>query len=125
MVMSLDQWFPTGGLRSQSGLWRSGCRVTNNSLNSLLKAQIFRNAHINILCYISKTETQTDFCEVHVISIIIPIWLANQSGTTRHISYCITAKSHIIQMGTWNTTQALPRSHTYLYLATFIVNISH
>jgi len=38
------------------------------------KSQIFRTAHINILCYISKTETQIDFCEVHLVTIIIPVW---------------------------------------------------
>ena len=26
-----------------------------------------------MFCYISKTETRTDLCEVHIISIIIPI----------------------------------------------------
>jgi len=39
----------------------------------LLKSQIFRTVFINILCYVSKTGLQTDFCEVHVISIIL-IW---------------------------------------------------
>ena len=38
------------------------------------KSQIFRTAHINILYYISKSETQTDFCEVHIVTIIIPVW---------------------------------------------------
>ena len=38
------------------------------------KSQIFRTAHINLLCYISKCETQTDFCEVHIVTIIIPVW---------------------------------------------------
>ena len=29
---------------------------------------------ISTFCYINKTETRTDLCEVHIISIIIPIW---------------------------------------------------
>jgi len=29
---------------------------------------------MNILFYISKTETRTDICEIHIISITIPIW---------------------------------------------------
>ena len=45
---ALNQWFPTGGLRS------CGHGVMNNSLNSLLKSQIFGTAHISIFCYISK-----------------------------------------------------------------------
>jgi len=34
----------------------------------------FLELHISTFCYISKTETRTDICEVHIISIIIPIW---------------------------------------------------
>jgi len=69
VLISLDvrQWFPTGGSR------RSDCGVMNSSLESLLKSQFFRTAHTNILCYISKIETRTDFCEVRIISILIPI----------------------------------------------------
>jgi len=40
----LDQWFPTGGSR------RSGCGAANSNLNSLLKSQIYKTAHIHILC---------------------------------------------------------------------------
>jgi len=46
---------------------RRGSGVENNSLKSLLKALIFGTAHINIVCYISKTETRMYFCGVHVI----------------------------------------------------------
>ena len=48
---------------------RGEVAVGNNSLKSLLKARIFRTAHINIVCYISKTKTRIDFCEVHVVSV--------------------------------------------------------
>jgi len=72
--MTLQQWFPTGGSRPQSGSRRSFCGVANSSLNSLLKSRIFRSSYINILCSIIKTETRTDLREVHIISIIIPIW---------------------------------------------------
>jgi len=34
----------------------------------------FLELPISTFCYISKTETRTDLCEVHIISIIIPIW---------------------------------------------------
>jgi len=34
----------------------------------------FLELRISTLCYISKTKTRTDLCEVHIISIIIPIW---------------------------------------------------
>ena len=49
--------------------------VTNSSLSSLLKVWIFRTAHtsLNIVRCISKTEAQIYFCEVHIISVIIPI----------------------------------------------------
>jgi len=69
----LMQWFPTGGSQPQSGSRRSFCGVANSSLNSLLKSRIFE-LRISTSCYISKTETRTDLCEVHIISIIIPIW---------------------------------------------------
>jgi len=72
-VFCLIQQFPTGGSQPQSGLWRSGCGLADSSLNSLLKSQIFRTLYMNILFYISKTETRTDICEIHIISITIPI----------------------------------------------------
>jgi len=59
----LAQWFPTGGSQPQSG-----------RCNSLLKSEFFVAAHIDSVCYISKTETLSDLCEVHITSIIIPIW---------------------------------------------------
>jgi len=34
----------------------------------------FLELRISTFCYISKTETRTDLCEVHIISVIIRIW---------------------------------------------------
>jgi len=34
----------------------------------------FLELRISTSCYISKTETRTDLCEVQIISVIIPIW---------------------------------------------------
>ena len=56
------------------------------------------------------------------------VGVANQSETKSHIPYCVTAKRHIMHMGTWahmNITPSLPHSHTYFCLARFIVNITH
>ena len=47
-------------------------------LQQFAKSEIFRTAHINILCYISKSQTQTDFCEVHIVTILIPVWFLLQ-----------------------------------------------
>ena len=69
--ISLHQWFPTGRSLPQSVSHRTFCTVANSNLNSLLNSQIFRNPHINSLCYINKTKTRTDFCEVHIIYVII------------------------------------------------------
>jgi len=52
--------------------------------------------------------------------------VANQSDTKSHISYCITAKNHIIHMmGTHERNPSLPHSHTYFCLARFVVNITN
>jgi len=67
-LIGLKQWFPTGGS------WRSGCVVVNSSHNSFLKVQIFKTAHVNIVCYISKSETRIHICEVNIIFVIISIW---------------------------------------------------
>ena len=48
----------------------------------------------------------------------------NQSETKNFISYCVTAKSHIIHMGTHEHHPSLSHSHTYLCSAKFIANIS-
>jgi len=88
--VGLDQWFPAGGSQPQSGSRMSGFGVTNSSLSILLKSHTFRNAHIIILCYISKTESQTDFCEVRLISIIISTYFLlhsfNRPYCTKHAS---------------------------------------
>jgi len=53
----LNQWFPTGGSRPQSGFQpqsgsrRTCCGVANSSLNGLLKSLIFRTSYINILLH--------------------------------------------------------------------------
>jgi len=72
LCIHLEQWFPTGGSRPQSGSRWSFCGDANSSLNSLLKSRNFE-LRVSTFCYISKTETRTDLCEVHIISIIIPI----------------------------------------------------
>jgi len=41
---TLEQWFPTGGSRPQSGSRRSFFGVANSSLNSLLMSRIFRTS---------------------------------------------------------------------------------
>jgi len=51
--------------------------------------------------------------------------VANQSNTKSHISYCVTAKSHIIHTGTHEHQPSFPHSHTYLSSAKFIENITH
>jgi len=51
--------------------------------------------------------------------------VTNQSETKRNISYCVTAKRHIMYIAHMNITPSLPHSHTYLWLARFIVNITH
>jgi len=51
--------------------------------------------------------------------------VTNQSETKRHITYCVTAKSHRA-IYTWaylNITPFLP--HTHICLAGFIVHITH
>ena len=70
--LSLKQWFPTGGSRPQSGSRRSfvGSRTAASIVCWSLESLKLR---ISIFCYISKTEKQTDLCEVHIISIIIPV----------------------------------------------------
>jgi len=79
--ITLVQWFPTGGSRS------SGCGVANNSLNSLLKSRLRKST----FRYISKTETQTELSEVHITSIIIPIWFLLYSFNRPDcgIEYCV------------------------------------
>jgi len=50
-------------------------KLKGNSMRrvtALLMTQFFKTAHINIVCYTSKTETWTDLCEDHIISVIIP-----------------------------------------------------
>jgi len=64
--------------------------VANNSLNSSLRAQIFRTAHISFVCHISKTQTRVDFCEVHMISILIPIQFLHY---LRYNSYLVQFRS--------------------------------
>jgi len=119
---------PNRWVAPQSGSRRG---VVNNSFNSLLKAQIFRTAHINILCFISKTETRTDFCEVHIISIIISIWFLLYQGWPTSQGPRDTSLTVLPQRATsytWaymNITPALPHAHTYLCSARFIVSISH
>jgi len=51
--------------------------------------------------------------------------VANQSETKSHISYCVTAKSHISIHGHINITPSLPHAHTYLCSARFIIIITH
>jgi len=46
----------------------------------------------------------------------------NQSRPKSHISYCVTARSHIVHM---NVTPSFPHSHTCLCSARLIVNITH
>ena len=55
---------------------------------------------------------------------LVIVGAANQSETKSHISYCVTAKSHIIHMGPYEQNP-VSSSHTYFYLARFIVNITH
>jgi len=115
-MFTLYQWFPTGGLQRQSGSRRSGCGVANNNLNSLLKAQILELS-VSTFCVTSAKLKHTQiFVKFTFISIIILIWfllyqgwpLANQSGTKSHISYCVTTKSHIIHMGTYEHQPSYP-----------------
>ena len=70
-----NRWVATPKWVAEEWPWgREQQPQLQNEAQQLAKSQIFRTAHINILCYISKTETQTDFCEVHIITIIIPVW---------------------------------------------------
>jgi len=45
----------------------------------------------------------------------------NQPEIKSHISYCITAKGHLVHMGTHEITSFLPYSHTFFCSATFTV----
>ena len=63
-----------------------------------------------------------------------PMWIAiagvaNQSETKSHISYCVTAKSHIMYIihhwAHMNISSSLPHSHAYFCWPRFIVNITH
>jgi len=51
--------------------------------------------------------------------------VAYQSETKSHISYCVTAKSHIIHMGAHEEQPHLFLTHTHLCLARFIANLTH
>ena len=69
MAVLPNRWVVAPKWVAEEWLW-----VANSSVNSLLKSPIFRTSHINILRYISKTETRTNLCEVRITFIIIPIW---------------------------------------------------
>jgi len=64
--LRIDQRFPTGGSR------KNGCVVANSSLNVIWSLECLE-LRASTFCYISKTETRTDICEVHIISIVTPI----------------------------------------------------
>jgi len=72
----LTQWFQTVGRGrkvGRGGVSVGSCGVVSSNLSNLVKSLIFRTAYISISWFISKTEIRTDFCEVHIISITIPI----------------------------------------------------
>jgi len=56
--------------------------------------------------------------------VLLFVGVANQSETKSQVSYCVTAKSHIIPMGT-HEHNAISSSHTYFCIARFTVNITH
>jgi len=102
----LLQWLPTDGSWHQSGLRKSGCGVANSSLHGLLKSPIFKTC-LYQHCYISKTETRTGPCELHIISIIIHIWsfLYRFNWPDCRIESCA---GRVILSNTWER-----RSHTF------------
>ena len=66
-VVLLEQWFPTGGSRPQSGSRRSFCGVANSSLNTLLKFRIFRSLYINILLHQQNRNTDRSLRSPHYL----------------------------------------------------------
>jgi len=71
-VLGCRAVFPNRWVATPKWVAEEFCGVANSSLNSLLKSRIFELG-ISTFCYIRYTETRTDLCEVHIISIIIPI----------------------------------------------------
>ena len=63
----LIHWFPTGGLRLQSGSRRSFCGVVNSSLNSFLKSRIFRTSYVNILLHQQNRNTDRSLWSSHYL----------------------------------------------------------
>jgi len=52
--------------------------------------------------------------------------MANQSETKSHISYCVTAESHIMHMGTHEHHPIFSSiTHTQLCSARFNIDITH
>ena len=69
-----NRWVATPKWIAEEFLW-GGVFVGSGTAASIVCWSLeFLELRMWTFCYISKTETRTDLCEVHIISIIIPIW---------------------------------------------------
>jgi len=63
---------------------RGGVFVGSRTAASIVSWSLeFLELRKSTSCYISKTETRTDLCEVHIISVVIPIWFLLHSLNQR------------------------------------------